>query len=289
VNINWIGYSLVVFLGIAAFTVAARKAKSVGVLDRQIQILAIILPLCGSLAFGLVFARFDTLTLTDLIETIALAIILGYLSGRFVVSGVVSDVDRLLVTTSSKIYGLAAVLIAGTFMGAAVGWRQGLASFIITAGALMVIFEGVSFKLALSRRTFLVVAVAVGAPLLTTLVARALFDGGLKVAPFLVCYNAALLACLLIHDQLDLRTAFKGIERGQWFWLLIASLAAAVFVAAQFAAIAIAPNPGYAGVAEAAAVGFVAVIDVFAFKDGLTLRRAIGVFMLTIGLGLLLS
>ncbi len=187
----------------------------------------------------------------------------------------------------SKSYVLFTTIVAVLFMNGDISVRSVIAILLIVVASAFIMVYPKTAEHVKDNKWVLLSFVSFFSWGMLSLTSKYLFNHGLATTSFLIFLYLFVTLTIIVYDKVKL-SEFKKIGKQMTLLLLATGVFSTLFNLGQFQAIRLAPNVGYVNAINAASISLVTILAVIFFKDELTLRKAIGVFGVTVGLVLLL-
>ena len=284
---NWITYSLMMFFSSVALYLSVRKASLLKAPTQLTNLAMFAIPL---VAYALIGAG----TSTSLHITAQQILLLGVASVLFAYGGNKASLHAIdnapnpgYSLVLSKSYVLFTTLVAVILLNAELTTRKFIAILLIVGFSVLIMVNPKSAKKVKSEKWIILSFGAFFGWGLLSLSSKYLFNHGVAPIAFLIYLYAIVTLCILAFDKIrisNLRDATNEVK----LMLLSVGVFSTLFNFGQFQAIKLAPNIGYVNAINAASISMVTVFAVILFKDEITLKKAVGVLGVTVGLILLL-
>lgn len=284
---NWVSYSLLMFVSSIALYLFVRKASLSKVPTKLSNLAMFAIPLVAYTAIGVGTPQNFAMSWQN-------AGLLFVASAIFAYGGNTASLKAIEIAPNpgyslvlSKSYVLFTSIVAVVFLGATLTLQKALAILLIVGfSALIMVNPKEAHKVKNNRWLWLSFGAFFGWGLLS-LSSKYLFNHGVSTVPFLVYLYLIVTFCIIIFSKVRLKD-IKGITKSHALLLGGIGIFATMFNLFQFEAIKVAPNLGFVNAINAASIAVVTLFAVVLFKDELTLKKAIGVFGVILGLWLLL-
>jgi uncharacterized membrane protein len=187
----------------------------------------------------------------------------------------------------SKSYVLFTTLVAVTLLNAEITIQKAFAILMIVGFSILILVTPKDTKKVKNEKWVMLSFGAFFAWGMLSLSSKYLFNYGLATLAFLIYLYAIVTICIVALDKVKVSQVKELSNQGKLILLGI-GMSSTLFNLGQFQAIKLAPNVGYVNAINAASISMVTIFAVLLFKDELTIKKAIGIFGVTIGLILLL-
>jgi len=284
---NWIGYSVLMFLGSVAYYLTLRRATLAKISKEVLLLSTFILPLVLYVIIGVTSGQSDPVSLPQLVAIAVIAVVFSYFGNRASLRAIELAPNPGYSLVLSKSYVLLTTAAAFIFLGAELSLQKILAIFIIIGFSSLIMINNGKAKEGNDNRWVWLSLVAFFSFGFMSLWSKYLFSQGLGTIPFLVYLYAIVTLCILVMSKVRF-SSFRGLSSFQWTIIIGLGVFAALFNIGQFQAIRLAPNVGYVNAVNAGSISLITVMAVLLFGDHLSTRKAVGVAGVTAGLILLL-
>ena len=284
---SWIGYSLLMFLSSVALYLVVRKSSLVKVPQKTINLAMFGIPLLAFLVIGIFEEGSYSVSMGQLISIALIALLFAYGGNKASLKaiGIAPNPGYSLVL--SKSYVLFTTIVAVLFMNGDISVRSVIAILLIVVASALIMVNPKTAEHVKDNKWVVLSFVSFFSWGMLSLTSKYLFNHGLATTSFLIFLYLFVTLTIIVYDKVKL-SEFKKIGKQMTLLLLATGVFSTLFNLGQFQAIRLAPNVGYVNAITAASISLVTILAVIFFKDELTLRKAIGVFGVTVGLVLLL-
>jgi drug/metabolite transporter (DMT)-like permease len=284
---NWIAYSLMMFFSSVALYLTVRKSALLKTPTHLTNLAMFAIPLIGYIIVGIASSTPLGISWWQAIVLFVAACVFAYGGNKASLNAIDIAPNPGYSLILSKSYVLFTTLVAVTLLNAELTLQKGLAILMIIGFSALILVNPKAAKKVKSEKWVILSFGAFFAWGLLSLSSKYLFNHGVDPTAFLIYLFALVTICIVAFDKV--RIAKIKETSGQVKWLLIGTgVFATLFNFGQFQAIKLSPNIGYVNATNAASISMVTVFAVLLFKDELTIKKAIGIVGVTVGLILLL-
>jgi uncharacterized membrane protein len=284
---SWIAYSLMMFFSSVALYLTVRKSSLIKTPTYLTNLAMFAIPLVAYVTIGIVNSTNLGITLWQGLILLVAAIVFAYGGNKASLHAIAVAPNPGYSLVLSKSYVLFTTLVAVTLLGADITLQKVLAILIIVAFSALIMINPKGAKKVKSEKWILLSFGAFFAWGMLSLSSKYLFNNGLNTIAFLIYLYALVTFCIVFIDKVRI-SKIKEVSNTAKILLLGIGVFSTLFNLGQFEAIKLAPNVGYVNAINAASISMVTVFAVILFKDELTLKKAVGVIGVTVGLALLL-
>lgn len=284
---SWIAYSLMMFFSSVALYLTVRKSSLIKSPAYLTNLAMFAIPLIAYVIIGIVNSSNLSITLWQALILLATAVIFAYGGNKASLHAIHVAPNPGYSLVLSKSYVLFTTLVAVTLLGAEITLQKVVAILIIVGFSALIMINPKGAKKVKSEKWILLSFGAFFAWGMLSLSSKYLFNNGVDTIAFLIYLYALVTFCIVFIDKVRI-SKIKEVSNTAKIMLLGIGVFSTLFNLGQFEAIKLAPNVGYVNAINAASISMVTVFAVILFKDELTLKKAVGVLGVTVGLILLL-
>ena len=284
---SWIAYSLMMFFSSVALYLTVRKSSLIKSPAYLTNLAMFAIPLIAYVIIGIVNSSNLSITLWQALILLATAVIFAYGGNKASLHAIDVAPNPGYSLVLSKSYVLFTTLVAVTLLGAEITLQKVVAILIIVGFSALIMINPKGAKKVKSEKWILQSFGAFFAWGMLSLSSKYLFNNDVDTIAFLIYLYALVTFCIVFIDKVRI-SKIKEVSNTAKIMLLGIGVFSTLFNLGQFEAIKLAPNVGYVNAINAASISMVTVFAVILFKDELTLKKAVGVLGVTVGLILLL-
>lgn len=284
---SWIAYSLMMFFSSVALYLTVRKSSLIKSPAYLTNLAMFAIPLIAYVIIGIVNSSNLSITLWQALILLATAVIFAYGGNKASLHAIDVAPNPGYSLVLSKSYVLFTTLVAVTLLGAEITLQKVVAILIIVGFSALIMINPKGAKKVKSEKWILLSFGAFFAWGMLSLSSKYLFNNDVDTIAFLIYLYALVTFCIVFIDKVRI-SKIKEVSNTAKIMLLGIGVFSTLFNLGQFEAIKLAPNVGYVNAINAASISMVTVFAVILFKDELTLKKAVGVLGVTVGLILLL-
>ena len=284
---SWIAYSLMMFFSSVALYLTVRKSSLIKSPAYLTNLAMFAIPLIAYVIIGIVNSSNLSITLWQALILLATAVIFAYGGNKASLHAIDVAPNPGYSLVLSKSYVLFTTLVAVTLLGAEITLQKVVAILIIVGFSALIMINPKGAKKVKSEKWILLSFGAFFAWGMLSLSSKYLFNNDVDTIAFLIYLYALVTFCIVFIDKVRI-SKIKEVSNTAKIMLLGIGVFSTLFNLGQFEAINLAPNVGYVNAINAASISMVTVFAVILFKDELTLKKAVGVLGVTVGLILLL-
>lgn len=284
---GWIGYSLLMFFSSVVLYLVIRKLSLIKVPTELVNLSMFVAPLVLFIVIGLSSGTDFSISAWHWLVIAISAIVFSY--GGNVASLKAIDIApnpgySLVV---SKSYVLFTTIVSVLLLGQVLSWTSAIAIVLIVGFSALIMISPKSAKHVKSNKWVWLSLASFFAWGMLSLSSKYLFTNGVEMYTFLIYLYVFVIVFMVASNRIN-RRMVRGVAVKNWAMLLAVGVLCTLFNIGQFEAIRLAPNVGYVNAINAGSISLVTVMAVVFFKDELTLKKALGVVGVTIGVILLL-
>lgn len=284
---SWVAYSLMMFFSSVALYLTVRKSSLIKTPTYLTNLAMFAIPLMAYVTIGIVNSTSLGITLWQGVVLMVAAVVFAYGGNKASLHGIDIAPNPGYSLVLSKSYVLFTTLVAVTLLGADITLQKVLAILVIVGFSALIMINPKSAKKVKSEKWVLLSFGAFFAWGMLSLSSKYLFNNGVDTIAFLIYLYALVTFCIIFIDKVKI-SKIKEVPSKAKLLLIGTGIFSTLFNLGQFEAIKLAPNVGYVNAINAASISMVTVFAVILFKDELTLKKAVGVLGVTVGLILLL-
>lgn len=283
---DWIGYSMMMFLSSVALYLTVRKSSLIQTPSYLTNLAMFAIPLLAYIVLSLVYSSSMAVTWWQGAVLVVTAVVFAYGGNKASLKAIDAAPNPGYSLVLSKSYVLFTTIVAILLLGAEFTGQRAIAIVLIVAfSALIMISTGSNKK---SNDSWILLSLgAFFAWGMLSLSSKYLFNHGLDTISFLIYLYAIVTVCIVSIDRVRI-SKLKDTSRDAKVLLVATGIFSTLFNLGQFEAIRLAPNLGYVNAINAASIAAVTIFAVILFKDELTPQKALGVAGVCVGLVLLL-
>lgn len=284
---DWITYSLIMFISSVALYLTVRKSSLMKTPAYLTNLSMFAIPLVAYILLGLYNHASFIVTWWQMLVIILTATVFAYAGNKASLRAIEVAPNPGYSLVLSKSYVLFTTVVAIVLLGAELSLQKAIAIIlIITFSALIMVTKKRAARVENNKW----IALSFGAFFawgMLSLLSKYLFNEGVDTMAFLVYLYAIVTLCIITLDRVKISKVNDIPARAKWL-LLGTGIFSTLFNLGQFEAIRLAPNVGYVNAINAGSIAMVTIFAVILFKDELTKKKAIGVLGVTTGLILIL-
>lgn len=284
---SWVAYSLMMFFSSVALYLTVRKSSLIKTPTYLTNLAMFAIPLMAYVTIGIVNSTSLGITLWQGVVLMVAAVVFAYGGNKASLHAIDIAPNPGYSLVLSKSYVLFTTLVAVTLLGADITLQKVLAILVIVGFSALIMINPKSAKKVKSEKWVLLSFGAFFAWGMLSLSSKYLFNNGVDTIAFLIYLYALVTFCIIFIDKVKI-SKIKEVPSKAKLLLIGTGIFSTLFNLGQFEAIKLAPNVGYVNAINAASISMVTVFAVILFKDELTLKKAVGVLGVTVGLILLL-
>lgn len=284
---GWIAYSLMMFFSSVALYLTVRKSSLLKTPTYLTNLAMFAIPLVAYIVIGVVNSSNLGITIWQGVVLLVAATVFAYGGNKASLYAIDVAPNPGYSLVLSKSYVLFTTLVAVTLLGAEITLQKVLAILIIVGFSALIMINPKGAKKVKSEKWIALSFGAFFAWGMLSLSSKYLFNHGVDTIAFLIYLYALVTLCIVFMDRVRI-SKIKEVSNTAKILLLGIGVFSTLFNLGQFEAIKLAPNVGYVNAINAASISMVTVFAVILFKDELTLKKAVGVLGVTVGLILLL-
>lgn len=283
---NWILFSLLMFLSSVALYLYVRKSAKKGYPSQFNNLAMFLVPLVVFIGIDIFTRQNMMLSISQLLIIVVAAVLFSYLGSVFSLKSIEYAPNPGYSLVISKSYVVFTTITAIVLFHAEISIRKAIAILLIVAfSGLIMLSKEVVHK----RANNLWLPLSIGAFFcwgLLSLTSKYLFSQGVSVYVFLT--YVIFIASLCISLEMVKKRMRLNIIKEDFKTFLLIGIFSTGFNFFLFQAIKLAPNVGYVNAINASSISAVTVLAVLFFKDEFSKRKFVGVLGVTVGLLLLL-
>jgi len=283
---NWILYSVIMFLGSIAYYLIVKHVQKLGIDKYVYMAVNSIIPLFLFLGIALVNKDSLMMSTNGFILAFIAAIILNYFGSYFGFLGIKFAPNAGYSVIIQKSYTLYTSVFAIFLFGSELPWQKILAivTIIIFTGVIVIDKTDKTFKIGKWVWYSLAAFFLFG---LTTIFSKYISLWGESPAVYLfwVMLGTTVVSWVQYYinrDKVNVKINFKLV-----LWLIIMSTSVTIFYWGKIQSSISAPNVGYTGSINAASNAVLVIISALLYKQKLKLSKIFSIFMVVIGLAVL--
>jgi uncharacterized membrane protein len=284
---NWIAYSLMMFASSVVLYLTVRKSSLIKTPAYLTNLAMFAIPLVAYVIIGILSSSPLALTWWQILILLITAVVFAYGGNKASLHAIEVAPNPGYSLVLSKSYVLFTTIVAVTLLSADLTLQKAIAILLIVAFSALVLVTKRNAKKVKSEKWILLSFAAFFAWGMLSLSSKYLFNQGVSTITFLIYLYAIVTICILAIDKVRL-SKVKELSSQAKLLLLGTGIFSTLFNLGQFQAIKLAPNVGYVNAINAGSIAIVTIFAVLLFKDELTVKKALGIFGVTVGLVLLL-
>lgn len=284
---NWIAYSLLMFCSSVALYLTVRKSSIIKTPTYLTNLAMFAIPLIAYIVIGIVSGSSLLITWWQVSILLVVAVVFSYGGNKASLYAIENAPNPGYSLVLSKSYVLFTTIVAIILLGAELTIQKAIAIILIVAFSALVMITKKNAKKTKTEKWVILSFAAFFAWGMLSLSSKYLFNQGLNTIAFLIYLYAIVTICIVAIDKVQVNK-IKETSNTARLLLLGTGVFSMLFNLGQFEAIKLAPNVGYVNAINAGSIAAVTIFAVLLFKDELTMKKAVGILGVTLGLVLLL-
>lgn len=284
---DWVAYSLIMFVSSVALYLTVRKSSLISTPNYLTNLAMFAVPLVVYISIGLINGSELFITWWQVVVLLVTATVFAYAGNKASLRAISLAPNPGYSLVLSKSYVVFTTIVAVMLLGADLSPQKVLAIVLIVAFSVLVMVTKAGAKKVKNEKWIILSLAAFFAWGMLSLVSKYLFNEGVDTITFLIYLYTIVTICIVTIDKVKINKIKEVSNKGK-ILLLGTGIFSTLFNLGQFEAIRLAPNVGYVNAINAASIAAVTIFAVLLFKDELTKKKAIGILGVTTGLILLL-
>ncbi|MFZ1484179.1 MAG: EamA family transporter [Candidatus Saccharimonadales bacterium] len=285
---SWIAYSFMMFISSVALYLTVRKSSLMNTPSYLTNLAMFAIPLFAYVFIGAFSHSSFAVAWLQILIIVITAVFFAYGGNKASLHAISVAPNPGYSLVLSKSYVLFTTIVAVALLGAELTAQKAIAILMIVAFSALVMVTKSDTKNVSSEKWIALSFGAFFAWGMLSLISKYLFSQGVETITFLIYLYAIVTICIIAIDKVKV-SRIKDISTQAKVLLIGTGIFSTLFNLGQFEAIRLAPNVGYVNAINAGSIAVVTILAVLLFKDELTMRKAVGIFGVTLGLVLLLT